>query len=348
MLSEEAPPTSTSRKWDPDWRHHSHHGATARFLPRYLGTRYVDPRKELAGTGDCPYVAGATATGVLPEHVAVNLNKHKRWETVPEYLEEIAQDRCDAPDLTAYFRASLKERRFTLQASLPEEPSPTVDVVKIFYRRGGLGYPRPSQVTVLPPDSTALACKLSSPSVISQPVICGDRICHRSPVVKRALVANDNYWDCWVPEKTDRTGDYLQVDLGEECIISHIGTRGRYANTVMWPGERPHRFGTSDTATYRQQLEQWQNNTRWLMHRYGREQCEVWDKDEELECVKRYELSFRSDSGDWVKLPTIFSGNTDWHTESVHALHQFAPSGVNGLAARYANPIEINDSRLSA
>ena len=340
------------RKRDPDWKHGSAFGQTTRYVPSHRN-RYCS-RETLKLMG-CPlfdtlHVIGAN--GIIAPHVAANLNKHRRWELVPALLEDLAVSETERPDRAVpFYPAAPKERNFTvLTAEDPEEDAAEAPT-RIFCRRHG-GKPRPCGIVISPPAQVgSLPGKITAPlGVLKERVGLKERA-YRVLNVKGALTSSSDYWDCYSPEQLNADTDFLQIDLGTECFVTHISTKGRYLlsmaderlftssdgcrypHTEIWPGRQPDRRDANFSA---EQLQDWQNNTAWLERQYGQLQCEVWDKDyEALQFVRRYEVSFRSEGGSWIKLPNVFSGNSDFHTEVTHSLHMYAPHGVGGLCARY-------------
>ena len=65
--------STQEQKHSPDWKHGNATGRT---------TRNCENHREIF---EAPCVEGAQ--GILAPHVASNLNRHKRWETVPAALE---------------------------------------------------------------------------------------------------------------------------------------------------------------------------------------------------------------------------------------------------------------------
>lgn len=95
--------------------------------------------------------------------------------------------------------------------------------------------------------------------------------------------------DCWIAGSSE---SWLEVDLGADCIVSHISTMGRFPPMICWP--RDHSQIRYEVVN--DEHSGWQNWTT------------------------RYEVSIRADGGrSWIDLGE-FRGNVDMTSEVVHDL----------------------------
>ena len=174
----------------------------------------------------------------------------------------------------------------------------------------------------------------------------GNRI-KRSIAVNQAVVNEEDHWKVWAPAEEDCDKDFLQVDLGRECIVTDVSTKGRAPQTTMFPGCRPQRHYSEADAEYAQRVDTWESHREWLWHTHGLSEVPVWHTRsmwEKVEFVKRYELSIRCEGGMWIKVPEVFQANTEFHTERANSLHMYAARGEAGVRARYLRftPLSLN------
>ncbi|KAK3262421.1 hypothetical protein CYMTET_28723 [Cymbomonas tetramitiformis] len=139
----------------------------------------------------------------------------------------------------------------------------------------------------------------------------------------KALLQNGNaHTHCWVPGPKrhclEDDGDFLEVDLGGECVVHGVGTRGLFP-TYFW-------YPTAEVIEKEMGLK--------LSEYHGGFQAVV-KEDSPMGWVKKYELLYRTERGtEWISLG-IFEGNTNYHEESVTSMLPFAFPGISGIRVRY-------------
>lgn len=108
---------------------------------------------------------------------------------------------------------------------------------------------------------------------------------------------------------TKQNKDYIQLDLGRVCEITHIGTLGAYPTRLRY-------FPYISDENY------------WLLRYHGRRRRRrarrsrfvyVIEDETELSWVLRYKIEFRDlHTGKWIQYEASFNGNQDVGTESIH------------------------------
>lgn len=139
----------------------------------------------------------------------------------------------------------------------------------------------------------------------------------------KALLQNGNdHRHCWVPGPkrhcVEDEGDFLEVDLGGECVVHGVGTRGLFPTHFWYP--------TAEVIEKEMGLR---------VNEYRGGVQAVVREDSPMGWVKKYELLYRTDRGtEWISLG-IFDGNTNYHEEAVTSMMPFAFPGISGIRVRY-------------
>ena len=150
---------------------------------------------------------------------------------------------------------------------------------------------------------------------------------HAGPMQPAWTWAHSNL-SAWSPVKDDCDDDWLEVDLGEECMVTAVSTCGRRPSTTMWP---PSGWGGGGVTEFEGSVQrawprEWQRYVVVATDRRGLSKPQEW--------VRRYELLCRQRRGcKWMTLGK-FEGNDDSTSEVAHSLRNFGPRG-EGLRLRY-------------
>jgi hypothetical protein len=155
--------------------------------------------------------------------------------------------------------------------------------------------------------------------------------------LRRATVhrSNDHEACAWTPRDVQtRQPEYLQLDLGEECYVSHVSTRGRFPRSEQYPTSA--------------QLDGWGG---WgAIPREARVRVRAGVPSTAWTC--KYQLFARRDGGRTWDLIGTFQGNTDGTTEVAHSLAQLVggrgeTSGLRCRALRFV-PVEASAGGVAA
>jgi hypothetical protein len=153
-----------------------------------------------------------------------------------------------------------------------------------------------------------------------------DHRCIHGPAHATVAPAHDVYTSAWLPPDNARAGAWLQVDLGADCRVTHVSTRGRFPITELFPDS-----GRERSADWKQCVRL----------------CDVVRVGEPgIEWVNKFRLSARSEGGrKWYVVGT-FGGNTDSTTEVAHNLVALVGGRGDdgGLVCRYLRfePLEFH------
>ena len=137
----------------------------------------------------------------------------------------------------------------------------------------------------------------------------------------------------WSAAKEDDGQEWLEVDLGAECRVTGISTKGGAPPTSLWPSHQqrdPGSFvaGAADSALRQAWPKHW---GQYSMVGHLQQPQEIADSGE---WVERYELLGRTSGGKtWFAIGK-FNGNRDMTTEVAHCLRTFSDRGT-GLPVRY-------------
>ncbi len=281
------------RRFDPDWKYARAGNHTHSRRPWSLEDNY-----EVTGADD-----------LFPESVTSNLNKKNRWETVVRRIEEMA-DKEETNH--KHSQSGAKGRWFTVPIPLPESATERPVTSCQLYTLHG--YPRPSIVIKSNPDLIPLNATARSPFTGGQ---------GQDPIIlKMAKSMGD--WGTWTASKPKH---YIEMDLGRECRLTHIGTRGEI-RSECWPTWRTVR-----------EWEHTKEQRDWLEQTYGAGTTSVrvfnhrpWNA---FGYVTTYKVSTRLEGGVWCDIPNSFTGNHNWHEEQVNSLESFSPNREIGFIARY-------------
>jgi hypothetical protein len=144
---------------------------------------------------------------------------------------------------------------------------------------------------------------------------------------RKAWTWNDNHADCWLAASENDDKEALEVDLGAECDVSAISTKGQFPHTWAWSSQFPNERRPSSFRGSAYHVP--------TSLKHSRKNVSLGQWDEGGSWVQRYEVLGRREGGrKWFSIGR-FRGNSDSTTEVAHSFRLLADAGKEGLVLRY-------------